>query len=121
MAPCQGLQARLAQSAERKALNLVVVGSSPTVGAAAKRYMCLTAETCLAQTEANKPGQLQAMVWLNSLLYPGILIHPLPAPLLCPKTTPGGGPHWVVLFVARALLHDRAPISHHSGLRKKKT
>ena len=25
-------QARLAQSAERKALNLVVVGSSPTVG-----------------------------------------------------------------------------------------
>ena len=26
-------QARLAQSAERKALNLVVVGSSPTVGA----------------------------------------------------------------------------------------
>ena len=27
------LQARLAQSAERKALNLVVVGSSPTVGA----------------------------------------------------------------------------------------
>ena len=26
------LQARLAQSAERKALNLVVVGSSPTVG-----------------------------------------------------------------------------------------
>ena len=29
--------ARLAQSAERKALNLVVVGSSPTVGAFAKR------------------------------------------------------------------------------------
>ena len=28
------LQARLAQSAERKALNLVVVGSSPTVGVA---------------------------------------------------------------------------------------
>ena len=28
----QKLQARLAQSAERKALNLVVVGSSPTVG-----------------------------------------------------------------------------------------
>ena len=27
-----GLTARLAQSAERKALNLVVVGSSPTVG-----------------------------------------------------------------------------------------
>ena len=32
--PCQCLQARLAQSAERKALNLVVVGSSPTVGVA---------------------------------------------------------------------------------------
>ena len=28
----EGPQARLAQSAERKALNLVVVGSSPTVG-----------------------------------------------------------------------------------------
>ena len=28
----QHSQARLAQSAERKALNLVVVGSSPTVG-----------------------------------------------------------------------------------------
>ena len=27
-----GARARLAQSAERKALNLVVVGSSPTVG-----------------------------------------------------------------------------------------
>ena len=27
-----GIYARLAQSAERKALNLVVVGSSPTVG-----------------------------------------------------------------------------------------
>ena len=31
---CPSLQARLAQSAERKALNLVVVGSSPTVGVA---------------------------------------------------------------------------------------
>ena len=30
--PSASLQARLAQSAERKALNLVVVGSSPTVG-----------------------------------------------------------------------------------------
>ena len=28
----RSIQARLAQSAERKALNLVVVGSSPTVG-----------------------------------------------------------------------------------------
>ena len=32
-AALQYSQARLAQSAERKALNLVVVGSSPTVGA----------------------------------------------------------------------------------------
>ena len=30
--------ARLAQSAERKALNLVVVGSSPTVGVSLKRH-----------------------------------------------------------------------------------
>ena len=29
---CESHQARLAQSAEHKALNLVVVGSSPTVG-----------------------------------------------------------------------------------------
>ena len=32
-------QARLAQSAERKALNLVVVGSSPTVGVGATLIM----------------------------------------------------------------------------------
>ena len=32
LAPVCCVQARLAQSAERKALNLVVVGSSPTVG-----------------------------------------------------------------------------------------
>ena len=31
--------ARLAQSAERKALNLVVVGSSPTVGALGRRVL----------------------------------------------------------------------------------
>ena len=36
-AHCVGLRARLAQSAERKALNLVVVGSSPTVGVFAGR------------------------------------------------------------------------------------
>ena len=30
--------ARLAQSAERKALNLVVVGSSPTVGAVVQKH-----------------------------------------------------------------------------------
>ena len=33
--------ARLAQSVERKALNLVVVGSSPTVGVTAKLCVCL--------------------------------------------------------------------------------
>ena len=32
--------ARLAQSAERKALNLVVVGSSPTVGVSACYHRC---------------------------------------------------------------------------------
>jgi hypothetical protein len=32
VSPIYTYQARLAQSAERKALNLVVVGSSPTVG-----------------------------------------------------------------------------------------
>ena len=32
LTPSRRLQARLAQSVERKALNLVVVGSSPTVG-----------------------------------------------------------------------------------------
>ena len=36
--------ARLAQSAERKALNLVVVGSSPMVGAAVQKHRSLTAE-----------------------------------------------------------------------------
>ena len=35
---CILITARLAQSAERKALNLVVVGSSPMVGAFAKRW-----------------------------------------------------------------------------------
>ena len=33
--------ARLAQSAERKALNLVVVGSSPTVGAVVQKHKSL--------------------------------------------------------------------------------
>ena len=36
--------ARLAQPVERKALNLVVVGSSPTVGAAVQTHKSLTAE-----------------------------------------------------------------------------
>ena len=71
--------------------------------------MCLTAETCLAQTEPNEPGQLASSD-----------TH-CPSPLLCPKTTPGGGPHWVVPFVARALVHDRAPISHRSSPRKKRS
>ena len=35
--PIRTSSARLAQSAERKALNLVVVGSSPTVGVFEKR------------------------------------------------------------------------------------
>ena len=42
MGPSHASQARLAQSVERKALNLVVVGSSPTVGVtAAKLCVCL--------------------------------------------------------------------------------
>ena len=36
--------ARLAQSAERKALNLVVVGSSPTVGVCLRVYVCATSQ-----------------------------------------------------------------------------
>ena len=34
-------EARLAQSAERKALNLVVVGSSPTVGVLSALHLCV--------------------------------------------------------------------------------
>ena len=37
----QSPEARLAQPVERKALNLVVVGSSPTVGATTKLCVCL--------------------------------------------------------------------------------
>ena len=37
----QSPDARLAQSVERKTLNLVVVGSSPTVGVTAKLCVCL--------------------------------------------------------------------------------
>ena len=37
LTPSRRLQARLAQSVERKALNLVVVGSSPTVGVLSAR------------------------------------------------------------------------------------
>ena len=54
--------ARLAQSAEHKALNLVVVGSSSAVGAAGQKHMCLAAETCHAKTEANELGQVHAAI-----------------------------------------------------------
>ena len=43
--------ARLAQSAERKALNLVVVGSSPTVGASSARDYCMASVACSSATE----------------------------------------------------------------------
>ena len=47
--PSRSLQARLAQSVERKALNLVVVGSSPTVGVLSARQW---AEVCSVYSEA---------------------------------------------------------------------
>ena len=49
--------ARLAQSAERKALNLVVVGSSPTVGAVALWHSFLSTGV----RDLEKAGQL--CVW----------------------------------------------------------
>ena len=49
--------ARLAQSAERKALNLVVVGSSPTVGA-----LCQWPRCCLLQ---KRPMQYKSSVFLS--------------------------------------------------------
>ena len=79
--------ARLAQSAERKALNRAVVGSGPTVGAAAQKHMRLTADTCHAMTGASEPGQVQTTIQINSLQYPGIFVHPLAPPVLCHKTT----------------------------------
>ena len=42
----QSSQARLAQSAERKALNLVVVGSSPTVGVPSSLGDCMASTAC---------------------------------------------------------------------------
>ena len=39
--PKSAFSARLAQSVERKALNLVVVDSSPTVGVTTKLCVCL--------------------------------------------------------------------------------
>ena len=45
-------EARLAQSAERKALNLVVVGSSPTVGVPASgSRACVCVNACFSQTK----------------------------------------------------------------------
>ena len=56
--------ARLAQSAERRALNLVVVGSSPTVGvffgtprlqaATARRSLSFVAQCCGSRAEAKR-------------------------------------------------------------------
>ena len=44
-------QARLAQSAERKALNLVVVGSSPTVGVPSSLGDCMASTACSKAAE----------------------------------------------------------------------
>ena len=44
--------ARLAQSAERKALNLVVVGSSPTLGASSSLDFCVAS---VAGSKATEP------------------------------------------------------------------
>ena len=47
----QSSQARLAQSAERKALNLVVVGSSPTVGVSSALGYCMASTACSKAAE----------------------------------------------------------------------
>ena len=47
----QSSQARLAQSAERKALNLVVVGSSPTVGVPSSLGDCMASTACSKAAE----------------------------------------------------------------------
>ena len=51
--PKSAFSARLAQSVERKALNLVVVGSSPTVGVIALQCICTAGacDKCLAGNE----------------------------------------------------------------------
>ena len=51
--------ARLAQSAERKALNLVVVGSSPTVGVlhSFSKLCCLFAESLRRDMTLSHPTQ----------------------------------------------------------------
>ena len=49
--------ARLAQLVERKALNLVVVGSSPTVGVLPSEEIMAAGQTCVATLEV-KEGSL---------------------------------------------------------------
>ena len=115
----QVTKARLAQSAERKALNLVVVGSSPTVGAVVQKHKNLMQNLpCLDWSQWVWSGASNDLVQqLSTSWHP----HPPIAPplVLCPKTTSGGGPHWVVPVAACAHLHDGAPISHHSSPPKK--
>ena len=56
---CEGMaSARLAQSAERKALNLVVVGSSPTVGVLAVKGPFIL----VADVPAKRQGSLFACI-----------------------------------------------------------
>ena len=54
------MQARLAQSAERKALNLVVVGSSPTVGVLFLMHVFLDMHDVIAETERIMPARKEA-------------------------------------------------------------
>ena len=65
-----GMQARLAQSVERKALNLVVVGSSPTVGVFARRakftqplYSCHLAKEDTSQNEGREIRSPTLLIW----------------------------------------------------------
>ena len=61
----QGTKARLAQSAERKALNLVVVGSSPTVGVFASRPLGGVAKAFSPHAHLVAPfsHRLQSPIW----------------------------------------------------------
>ena len=61
----QKYQARLAQSAERKALNLVVVGSSPTVGVVRSMEREQPQPICTHAKRA-RPGKLNRLA--NKLL-----------------------------------------------------
>ena len=65
--------ARLAQSAERKALTLVVVGSSPTVGAFARRwrnlrgaFFCVVITLMLPRAEATLLASVLIQIFDNS-------------------------------------------------------